>query len=334
MGLRDAHEHPRTRDWASRVWAHRGKGIPVVSVETPRVALDADREESSFRLGSAESTNRLRSVDDTLLSDEGRPVPVKLSILMAAFNEERTIMRVVHGILQARFPCEVELIIVDDGSADATPDLIKEIDDPRVDVHRHTQTSGKGASILTAMSLATGTHMVPFDADMEYVPEDIANMLIPVIKGRTDAVYGVRLFGCNTVYQSYRYADGNKVMTHFANILYNSALNDMHTCLKLIPLPLMRELNLTETGFGLDTQLTARLLLSGVRPFEVPVTYYSRSHEQGKKINWRDAVRCLWILIRTRVAGRKRAKVLRLPGGTAPADAAEAMVSSAELRED
>lgn len=243
------------------------------------------------------------------LSDDGRPVPVKLSILMAAYNEERTIMRVVHGILQASFPCEVELIIVDDGSADATPDLLKEIDDPRVVVHRHTKNSGKGASILTAVSLATGTHMVPFDADMEYAPEDIANMLIPVIKGRTDVVYGVRVFGCNTVYQSYRYAVGNKVMTHFANILFNSALNDMHTCLKLIPLPLMRELNLTETGFGLDTQVTARLLLTGVRPFEVPVSYYSRSHEQGKKINWRDAVRCLWILVRTRVAGRKRAKV-------------------------
>jgi hypothetical protein len=148
--------------------------------------------------------------------------------------------------------------------------------------------------------------MIPFDADMEYAPEDIADMLIPVIKGRCDVVYGVRLFGCNTVYQSYRYAIGNKVMTHFANILYNSYLSDMHTCLKLIPLPLFKELNLTETGFGLDTQVTAMMLLSGVRPFEVPVSYHSRSHEQGKKINWRDAVRCLWILIRTRAVGRKR----------------------------
>lgn len=287
----------------------RGKGIPVVSIETPHVALDAEREGSSFRLGSAEPVTRLHSVTEVSLpSDDGRPVPVKLSILMAAYNEERTIMRVVHGILQASFPCEVELIVVDDGSSDATPDLLKEIDDPRVVVHRHVKNSGKGASILTALSLATGTHMVPFDADMEYAPEDIAGMLSPVIKGRADVVYGVRLFGCNTVYQSYRYAVGNKVMTHFANLLYNSALNDMHTCLKLVPLPLMRELNLTETGFGLDTQVTARLLMTGVRPFEVPVSYYSRSHEQGKKINWRDAVRCLWILIRTRMAGHKRVR--------------------------
>jgi dolichol-phosphate hexosyltransferase len=241
-----------------------------------------------------------------VLSDDGRPVPVKLSILMAAYNEERTIMTVVHGILQARFPCEVELIVVDDGSMDATPDLLKEIDDPRVIVHRNAKNSGKGASIRTAATLATGTHIVPFDADMEYAPEDIADMLTPVIRGRCDVVYGVRLFGCNTVYQSYRYAIGNKVMTHFANILYNSYLSDMHTCLKLMPLPMFRGLNLTENGFGLDTQVTAMMLLSGVRPFEVPVSYYSRSHEEGKKINWRDAVWCLWILIRTRMAGRKR----------------------------
>ena len=298
---------PAVKGLGYRVWADRGKGIPVVSIETPSVALEGPRAGSTFRAGPVEAPTRLRSVDDmTLLGDDGRPVPVKLSILMAAYNEEGTIMKVVHAILQARFPCEVELIIVDDGSSDATPDLLKEVDDPRVVVHRHTKNSGKGAGILTAASLATGTHLVPFDADMEYAPEDIANMLGPVIKGRADVVYGVRLFGCNTVYQSYRYAIGNKVMTHFANILYNSYLSDMHTCLKLMPLPMFRELNLTETGFGLDTQVTAMMLLNGVRPFEVPVSYYSRSHEQGKKINWRDAVRCLWILVRTRVAGRRQ----------------------------
>jgi dolichol-phosphate hexosyltransferase len=242
------------------------------------------------------------------MGDDERPVPIKLSILMAAYNEERTIARAVHGILQTSFPCEVELIVVDDGSSDATPDLLKAIDDPRVIVHRHAKNQGKGASILTALSLATGTHMVPFDADLEYAPEDIADLLGPVIKGRCDVVYGVRLFGCNTVYQSYRYAIGNKVLTHFTNILYNSYLNDLHTCLKLIPLPMLRELKLSETGFGLDTQVTALLLRSGVRPFEVPVSYYSRSHEQGKKINWRDAVKCVWILLRTRVSSSKRTR--------------------------
>jgi glycosyltransferase involved in cell wall biosynthesis len=269
--------------------------------------LDAERSGASLRVGSVESPARLRSGDDAASpGEDGKPVPVKLSILMAAYNEERTIMKTVHGILQCRFPCEVELIIVDDGSSDATPDLIKKIEDPRVITHSHAKNSGKGASILTAASLATGTHIIPFDADEEYAPEDIADMLIPVIKGRCDVVYGTRLFGCNTVYQSYRYAIGNKVLTHFTNILYNSYLSDLHTCFKLMPITTFRALNLTEMRFGLDTQVTAMLLRTGVRPFEVPVSYFSRSHEEGKKINWRDAVRCVWILMRTRFTSLKR----------------------------
>jgi dolichol-phosphate hexosyltransferase len=281
--------------------------MAVVSIETPSAVRGADHSGSTFRIGSVEATRTLRSVDDmTLNSDDSRPV--KLSILMAAYNEERTIAKAVHGILQASFPCEVELIVVDDGSADATPDQLKEIDDPRVIVHRHPKNQGKGASIMTAASLATGTHIIPFDADMEYAPEDIADMLVPVIKGRADVVYGARLFGCNTVYQSYRYAIGNKVLTHFANIIFNSYLTDLHTCLKLIPISMFRDLPLTETGFGLDTQVTAMLLRNGVRPFEVPVSYYSRSHEEGKKINWRDAVWCVWVLVRTRLSNGKRAR--------------------------
>jgi len=239
--------------------------------------------------------------------DFGRPARVKLSILMAAYNEERTIIKAVKSILQVPFPCEVELIVVDDGSTDATSDLLKMIDDPRMISHRHVQNSGKGASILTAASLATGTHLVPFDADLEYAAEDIADMIVPVINGRCDVVYGARLFGVNTVYQSYLYARGNRLMTQFANILYNSYLSDMHTCLKLMPLEVFMGLNLTERGFGLDTQVTALLLRSGVRPFEVPISYHSRSRAQGKKISWRDAVRCIWILSRTRVSARRRA---------------------------
>ena len=272
-----------------------------------------------MRVGSVEPPARLRSLDDAVsLGEDGKPVPVKLSILMAAYNEERTILRAVHGILRCRFPCEVELIVVDDGSKDATPELLRDIDDPRVIVHRHAKNSGKGASLLTAASLATGTHIIPFDADEEYAAEDIADMLVPVIKGRCDVVYGTRLFGCNTVYQSYRYAIGNKVLTHFTNILYNSYLSDLHTCLKLIPLTTFRELNLTEMGFGLDTQVTAMLLRTGVRPFEVPVSYFSRSHEEGKKINWRDAVRCVWILIRTRFISLKRTRRPKVAAESAP----------------
>ena len=117
---------------------------------------------------------------------------VKLSILMAAYNEERTIVKAVKSILQVPFPCEVELIVVDDGNTDAISDLLKMINDPRMISDRHAKNSGKGISLRTAAALASGTHIVPFDADLEYAAEDIANMVIPVINGRCDVVYGAR----------------------------------------------------------------------------------------------------------------------------------------------
>jgi glycosyltransferase involved in cell wall biosynthesis len=212
------------------------------------------------------------------------PVPrLKLSILMPAYNEENTVGRAVAEILGTDYPCDIELIVVDDGSTDGTTVLL--------------------AALRSAAELATGTHLLPFDADLEYAAEDIPRMLEPVLKGRSDVVYGTRLFGVNTVYQSYRYALGNRMLTALANLFFDASLSDMHTCLKLMPAATMKQLSLSEIGFGLDTEMTALLLLRGIRPFEVPVSYYSRSHAEGKKINWRDAVRCVWILLRVRFRG-------------------------------
>ena len=150
-------------------------------------------------------------------------------------------------------------------------------------LHKHEKNKGKGAALRTAVSLATGTHILPFDADLEYTPKDIPRLVEPILTGRFDVVYGTRLFGYNTVYQSFRYAVGNKVLTTMTNILFDSFLSDLHTCLKLMPLDLFRSLDLREKGFGLDTELTATLLRLGVRPFEVPVSYYSRSHARGQE---------------------------------------------------
>lgn len=258
-------------------------------------------------------------------------VPVKLSILMSAYNEERTIEKAINEVLQVSYPCEIELIVVDDGSTDSTPSLLSRISDTRVTVHRHLRNQGKGAGILSAASLATGTHMLPFDADLEYAPEDIVKLLDPVIKGRYNIVFGARLFGCNTVYQSYRYAVGNKWLTRIANILYNSYLNDLHTCLKLMPLSMLKNMPLNQAGFGLDTQVTALLLRDGIRPFEVPVSYYSRSHKQGKKITWRDAVNCVWILLKTRVWVGSQRSLDALNQSASPNTEAEALHSEAEV---
>ena len=232
--------------------------------------------------------------------------PLKLSILMAVYNEERTIGRVIAEILKADFPCEIELIVVDDGSTDATPALLSQVDDPRVILLHHPANQGKGAALLDAASEATGTHILPFDADMEYEPEDIPRVLQPILRGRCDVVFGVRLFGCNTVYQTYLYAVGNRLLTRLANVLFNAHLTDLHTCLKLMPLTTMRSLDLGEKGFGLDSEITACLLKLGIRPFEVPVSYYGRSHAEGKKIKWRDAIACVRILLQVRLRRRSR----------------------------
>jgi glycosyltransferase involved in cell wall biosynthesis len=235
-----------------------------------------------------------------------RSVRPKVSILMCAFNERQRIAQAIHEILFTTYPCDIELIVVDDGSTDGTAAIVEQFDDPRIILHRHAGNRGKGAALRTASLLATGSHILPFDADLEYSSEDIPRLIEPVIKRRYDVVYGVRLFGNNTVYQSYRYAIGNRLLTTTANVLFDAYLSDLHTCLKLVPLDLFRSLALRETGFGLDTELSASLLRLGIRPFEVPVSYYSRSHAQGKKINWRDAFPCLRILLRVRMTPLKR----------------------------
>src|SRR3954452_22181409 len=235
------------------------------------------RRHFARKRGHDRDTHRIKDVrTDGHAAEAVRPV--KLSILMPVLDEQRTIADAVTAVLSADYPCEIELIIVDDGSTDRTPEILERLNDPRAMVHRHPTNLGKGAALQTAAAVATGTHIVPFDSDLEYSPADLPNMLDPVLKGRTDVVYGTRLFGVNTVYQSYRLAMGNRVMTQAANVLFDSYLSDLHSCLKMVPRELFDTLRLTETGFGLDTEITASLLRRGIRPFEVPVSYHSRTH--------------------------------------------------------
>jgi glycosyltransferase involved in cell wall biosynthesis len=245
--------------------------------------------------------DKIASVARPRVVTSGQVTPIKLSIVMPVYNEGRTIAHAVDEVLNELYPCPIELIVVDDGSEDNTADALSAIRDPRVIVTTHPTNQGKGAALLTGIALATGTHAVPFDADLEYGPRDLVSLLEPVLEGRSEVVYGSRLFGANTVYQSYRYAMGNKFTTWLANVMYDSYISDLHTCLKLMPIRLLRDLKLREQGFGLDTEITAYVLKLGYRPFEVPVSYHSRTRAQGKKLNWRDGVACIGILVRVRL---------------------------------
>jgi glycosyltransferase involved in cell wall biosynthesis len=285
----------------------------------PENHIDA-RRRFERRHDSAHRPTLVSADSETAGGPWTRNRPVKLSILMPAYNEERTLARAVDAVLSATYPCEVELIVVDDGSADSTPEILAAVDDPRARVFRHPLNRGKGAALQTAARVATGTHIVPFDADLEYSPADLPRLVEPVLRGRCDVVYGTRLFGVNTVYQSYRLAMGNRAMTLAANVLFDAYLSDLHTCLKLMPLDLFRMLELNETGFGLDTEITARILKNGIRPFEVPVSYHSRSYEDGKKITWRHGVECLEVLARVRLSRRRDPVLSELPRAQQHAD--------------
>jgi len=225
---------------------------------------------------------------------------MKLSVLMPVYNEGATVDEVIKRVLAVDFPCDIELVVVDDGSVDDTGAKLAAIEDPRVVLHAHVRNQGKGATIRTAAGMATGDYMIICDADQEYVPEEIPLLLKPVLEGEAQVVYGTRTFGSHSSY-SYWYVMGNKGVTTAANVLFNSYISDLETCFKLMPLNLYRSLDIKSAGFGMEAEVTGKLLGRGIRPFEVPITYHARSREEGKKITWKDGVEAVWILARLRV---------------------------------
>jgi dolichol-phosphate hexosyltransferase len=223
---------------------------------------------------------------------------------MPVFNEFFTITSAIKEVLAVDFPCEIELVVVDDGSTDGTRELYAAFEsDPQVSIHLHERNQGKGAAIRTAAAVATGDYVIMCDADLEYSPAQIPSLLAPVLAGDAEVVYGTRTFGSHNSY-SYLYVLGNKAVTTFANVLFNCYISDLETCFKLMPASLYRELNIRETGFGMEAEVTGKLLRRGIRPYEVPISYKARSREAGKKLTWRDGVEALGILLKERFIAR------------------------------
>ena len=232
---------------------------------------------------------------------------MKLSILMPVYNEVETVESAIKRVLDVQYLCETELVVVDDGSTDGTNEKLAAITDPRVLIHRQQVNQGKGAAIRTAAQHATGDYMIICDADLEYRPEEIPALLKPVLDSEAVVVYGTRTFGSHTAF-SFWYVMGNKAVTTAANMLYNSYISDLETCFKLMPLDLYRSLDVTSRGFGMEAEITAKLLKRGIRPFEVPITYRARTRDEGKKITWKDGVEALWILLRVKGVPTRRSR--------------------------
>jgi dolichol-phosphate hexosyltransferase len=224
---------------------------------------------------------------------------------MPVYNEEARVAETLKQALEVDYPCDTELVVVNDGSKDRTAEILDSINDPQLRVIHHLQNMGKGAAIRTAVDAADGDYMVILDADLEYDPRDIPRLLQPVLDGRAKIVYGNRTFGGHASF-SFWYVMGNKAVTLYANILFNSYIGDLETCFKLMPLPVYRSLNVKSRGFGMEAEVTGKLLRRKLRPHEVPITYTARTREEGKKITAWDGVKAIAIITVERLRPRPK----------------------------
>jgi glycosyltransferase involved in cell wall biosynthesis len=223
-----------------------------------------------------------------------------LSILMPVYNERERVERAIAEVLATELPADFELIVVDDGSTDGTREILRSSHwDGRVRLIEHEYNQGKGAAIQTALDNARGDLAAIFDADLEYDPADLGLLMPPLLDGRANACFGVRAFDGYTSH-SFLFVLGNKAVTLACNVLYNVYLHDIMTCHKMIRTDLFRSLPLHSPGFGIEPEITARLVQRGERIFEVPVHYRARSNEEGKKLTARDGFRVLGTLLRCR----------------------------------
>jgi glycosyltransferase involved in cell wall biosynthesis len=220
---------------------------------------------------------------------------------MPVFNERATVEAAIDDALSAELPVERELVIVDDGSTDGTSDLLRERTLPAgVKVVHHDRNRGKGAAVRTALGHATGEFSAILDADLEYRAADLAPMLAPLLAGDANVVFGTRAWHAHSSY-GFWYVMGNKAVTFATNLVYNCWISDVMTCHKAMRTDIFRSLPLRERGFGIEPEIAARVLQTGERIYEVPITYRARSREEGKKLTALDGLRVLRTLLRCRL---------------------------------
>ena len=230
----------------------------------------------------------------------------KLSIIIPAYNEANTIHRILDKIKAVQLINEIdkELIIINDCSSDDTKGAIHQYIENNPDLpityFEHKINKGKGAALHTGIEMATGEVLVIQDADLEYDPQEYNDLLKPIVIDFADIVYGSRFMGSKPHrILFYWHTIGNKFLTFLSNMFTNLNLTDMETCYKMFRTNIIQGINLKENRFGFEPEVTAKISkIKGIRIYEVGISYYGRTYEEGKKIGWKDGVRALYCIIK------------------------------------
>jgi len=225
---------------------------------------------------------------------------VKLSVVIPVFNEQQTIATIINRVRAVDLP--MEIIVVDDGSTDGTRSVLESM---RSSVDRLIlldSNRGKGAALKAGFAAATGDVIVIQDADLEYDPQDYFALLDPITKADADLVLGSRMNGAKPqrAYYFWHFV-GNKIVTYFARVLYNTTLSDVYTCYKMFRRTCLENVRFDSDGFEFDAEMLAKFLRQNLVVYEVPIAYYGRSYAQGKKIRWHHTGKILWNLLKYRI---------------------------------
>lgn len=230
----------------------------------------------------------------------------KLSVIIPAYNEEKTIHLILNKIRDVKLINGIrkEVIIVNDCSKDATENAIQEYmknnPDFNIAYYHHEVNKGKGAALHTGISKATGEFLVIQDADLEYDPEEYNDLLKPIVAGVADVVYGSRFMGGNPHrVLFFWHTIGNKFLTFLSNMFTNLNLTDMETCYKMFNTSIIQSLDLRENRFGFEPEVTSKISrVPKIRIYEIGISYYGRTYEEGKKIGWKDGVRAIYCILK------------------------------------